>query len=87
MLKSGNPATRRGIKENMLLSIFEEKMDELIQLTKIELDKVDCALEQIRIFAQQHFIQVQRLPKVAQVLQVDLRQFQKFIREYRHEKL
>ena len=43
--------------------------------------------EQIRVFAQQHFIQVQKLPKVAQVLQVELRQSQKFIREYRPEKL
>ena len=74
-------------KEDLLLSIFEEKMDELIQATQMELNKVERGLEQIRVFAQQHFIQVQKFPKVAQVLQVELRQSQKFIREYRPEKL
>jgi len=74
-------------KEDLLLSIFEEKMAMLL----VELDEafqgVDCPLERIRVYAQQHFKQLQQNPELAQVFQVELRQSHRFLREYRPEKL
>jgi TetR/AcrR family fatty acid metabolism transcriptional regulator len=74
-------------KEDLLLSIFEEKMEMLIVLLKGKLDGVECPLHKIRIFSQQHFEQLRTHPLIAQVFQVELRQSHKFLREYRPEKL
>jgi TetR/AcrR family fatty acid metabolism transcriptional regulator len=74
-------------KEDLLLSIFEEKMGELIGDLRDILEGVDCPLERIRVFAGQHFKQLQAHPELAQVFQVELRQSHKFLREYRPEKL
>jgi len=74
-------------KEDLLLSIFEEKMSMLIDLLHVELDGVDCPIEKIRIFARQHFKQLRTYPLIAQVFQVELRQSHKFFSDYRPEKL
>ncbi len=74
-------------KEDLLLSIFEEKMGMLIDLLRVELDGVESPLDKIRIFARQHFKQLRTFPLIAQVFQVELRQSHKFLREYRPEKL
>ena len=74
-------------KEDLLLSIFEEKMAMLIELLHDELDGVQCPVEKIRIFARQHFKQLRTYPRIAQVFQVELRQSHKFFSEYRPEKL
>jgi TetR/AcrR family fatty acid metabolism transcriptional regulator len=74
-------------KEDLLLSIFEEKMGELLAALEQVLDGVDCPLERIQIYAKQHFAQLQKYPELAQVFQVELRQSHKFLREYRPEKL
>lgn len=74
-------------KEDLLLCIFEEKMDELLQeLGRILLPLRDPQ-EKIRAFARQHVDQLRRHPDLAQVFQVELRQSRKFLREYRPEKL
>ncbi len=74
-------------KEDLLLSIFEEKMDMLIQLLEHEIADIECPIEKIRIFSRQHFKQLRTYPLIAQVFQVELRQSHKFLREYRPEKL
>lgn len=74
-------------KEDLLLSIFEEKMAMLNELMKEEVSSFDCPLERIRAFSTQHFKQLRTYPLIAQVFQVELRQSHKFLREYRPEKL
>jgi len=74
-------------KEDLLLSIFEEKMAMLIDLMKAEVNNASCPLDIIRIFSRQHFRQLRTYPLIAQVFQVELRQSHKFLREYRPEKL
>ena len=74
-------------KEDLLLCVFEKKMGDLIQELRTSLEDVLDPFEKIRIFANQHFEQIQKHPHIAQVLQVELRQSQRFIREYRPEKL
>lgn len=74
-------------KEDLLLSIFEEKMDELLAQLGDILEGVDDPVERIRRFARFHFEQVRTNRSAAEVLQVELRLSNKFLKEYRPEKL
>ena len=74
-------------KEDLLLQIFEEKMDELKAGLMAAMDGVDDPLERIRVFAQYHFGQVRDHRAVAEVLQVELRLSKKFIKDYKPRKL
>lgn len=74
-------------KEDILLSIFEEKMDLLLTGLAAELDGVTAPHERIRRFARFHYRQVRDNRAAAEVLQVELRLSNKFLREYRPEKL
>lgn len=74
-------------KEDLLLSIFEEKMDELREGLVVELAEIDEPLDKIRHFARHHFRQVREQSAVAEVLQVELRTSKKFIKDYKPEKL
>ena len=74
-------------KEDLLLSIFEEKMDQLLSGLGQTLENVDDPVERIRAFARFHFNQVRTNRSAAEVLQVELRLSNKFLKEYRPEKL
>ena len=74
-------------KEDLLLSIFEEKMDLLLAGLTTALDGVEDPEERVRRFAAFHFKQVRENRAVAEVLQVELRLSNKFLKEYRPEKL
>ena len=74
-------------KEEILLSIFEEKMDLLLQGVQDALADLTDPSEQLRAFARFHFGQVERNQAVAEVLQVELRLSNKFLKEYRPHKL
>jgi len=74
-------------KEDLLLSIFEEKMDLLLDGLGEALADSDDPVERIRRFARFHFQQVRDNRAAAEVLQVELRLSNKFLKEYRPEKL
>jgi len=74
-------------KDDLLLSIFEDSMTLLVDGAKKELSKFDCPLEKIRAFVSFHFDQVQKNRSVAEVLQVELRLSNKFLKDYRPSKL
>lgn len=74
-------------KEDLLLSIFEEKMDELLAGLGEAIARTDDPIEQIKAFARFHFQQVREHRHAAEVLQVELRLSNKFLKEYRPEKL
>ncbi|MEC8192017.1 MAG: TetR/AcrR family transcriptional regulator [Myxococcota bacterium] len=74
-------------KEDLLLSIFEEKMGLLLERLHTDLNGVECPLERMRIYVKHHFEQLRTQPLLAQVFQVELRQSHKFLREYRPEPL
>lgn len=74
-------------KEDLLLSVFEEKMDELLAGLRDALADTSDPLERIRRFARFHFDQVRENRSVSEVLQVELRLSNKFLKEYRPEKL
>jgi TetR/AcrR family transcriptional regulator, fatty acid metabolism regulator protein len=74
-------------KEDLLLSIFEQKMDELLTGLGRVLADTDDPVERIRRFARFHFQQVRDHRSAAEVLLVELRLSHKFLKEYRPEKL
>ncbi len=74
-------------KEDLLLSIFEEKMELLLSELHADLANIGCPLEKIRAYVTSHFDLLRTHPELAQVFQVELRQSHKFLREYRPEPL
>jgi TetR/AcrR family fatty acid metabolism transcriptional regulator len=74
-------------KEDLLLSIFEEKMDFLLSGLRAALDGIDDPVERARRFALFHFQQVRENRAAAEVLQIELRLSNKFLKDYRPEKL
>lgn len=74
-------------KEDLLLSIFEEKMDLLLEGLGEALSDTSDPVERIRRYARFHFRQVEDNRAAAEVLQVELRLSNKFLKEYRPEKL
>lgn len=74
-------------KDDLLLSIFEEKMDLLTAGLHEALTGVTEPLDKVRRFAHYHFRQVRDHRALAEVLQIELRLSNKFLKEYRPEKL
>lgn len=74
-------------KDDVLLTIFEEKMGVLIEGLNAALAPVDDPLDKVRTFARYHFQQVRDHRALAEVLQIELRLSNKFLKEYRPEKL
>jgi TetR/AcrR family fatty acid metabolism transcriptional regulator len=74
-------------KEELLLTIFEEKMGQLIAGVRAAIAPVSDPMEKLRVFARHHFEQVAAQRTLAEVLQVELRLSNKFLKEYRPEKL
>lgn len=74
-------------KEDLLLSIFEEKMKVLLTGLGEALEGIDDPIERIRSFACFHLSTVRKNRATAEVLQVELRLSKKFMKEYRPEKL
>jgi TetR/AcrR family fatty acid metabolism transcriptional regulator len=74
-------------KDDILLAVFEEKMETLVQEMDRHLATVDGPVERIRAFGRFHFQMVQTYPELAQVLQVEVRQSHHFLRNYRPVKL
>lgn len=69
-------------KDDLLISIFEHSMDLFIQEVKKELDGLEDPKEKLKKFLALHLRLVQKNPDLAQVLQIELRQSSKFMKEY-----
>ena len=69
-------------KDDILISVFEEKVDTIIHRMEEELAKVDDPLEKIRTFVQHHLRLVKENKHLAEVIQIELRQSSKFMRRY-----
>jgi TetR/AcrR family fatty acid metabolism transcriptional regulator len=69
-------------KDDLLISLFEDKMDSIINHVNDALSSVDNAPQRLLVFVQKHLNMVERHPELAEVLIVELRQSSKFMREY-----
>lgn len=69
-------------KDDLLISIFEHSMDFFIQEVNEELEGMEDPREKLKKFLDLHLRLVQKNPDLAQVLQIELRQSSKFMKEY-----
>jgi TetR/AcrR family fatty acid metabolism transcriptional regulator len=69
-------------KDDILISIFEEKMHLLIKQVEKEISKVEDPLEKIKAFVEQHIYMIKDNKHLAEVMQIELRQSSKFMRRY-----
>ncbi len=69
-------------KDDLLISIFEHSMDLFIEQVNRELTKIKDPKEKLKQFLALHLKLVQKNPELAQVLQIELRQSSKFMKEY-----
>ena len=69
-------------KDDILISLFEEKMHLWIERVEQEIAKVEDPLEKIRAFVAQHIFMIKENKHLAEVMQIELRQSSKFMRRY-----
>ena len=74
-------------KDDILISIFEEEMAKFISKVRKEIESEPDIKSKLRIFVKTHLNFVEKNPKLAQVFQLELRQSNKFIKEYAGSKL
>lgn len=70
-------------KDDLLISIFEHSIDLFIQAVTEKLSRQTDPKEKLRQFIWLHLKLVEENPNLAQVLQIELRQSSKFMKEYR----
>ncbi len=73
-------------KDDLLISIFEEEMTPFIEKIKVELAKQTSPEDKILTFIVKHCQVVEKNPDLALLLEVELRQSNKFLHEYKGTK-
>jgi TetR/AcrR family fatty acid metabolism transcriptional regulator len=74
-------------KDDILISIFEEKMRNAISIFQRELSQEENALSKLKRFVRVHLSLFKENPELAAVLQVELRQSSRFMKEYKKVEL
>ena len=69
-------------KDDLLISLFEEKMGEVVADVRRRIATGGNALEKLRIFIENHMDLLERESGLVEVLQVELRQSTKFLKDY-----
>lgn len=69
-------------KDDLLITIFEEEMAPIISQISAAMNEKSTAKEKIITFIQQHFNMVKNNPDLAVLFEVELRQSNKFLRNY-----
>ena len=73
-------------KYDILLSVFEEEVGKIIENTEKLLNAEGDPRKQLEIFATQHLVAMKKNRYLAEVIQIELRQTHKVIKEYRDNK-
>lgn len=73
-------------KDDILISLFEQEMKRIIGRMKAEIERERDPLRKIERFAALHLGLIEERKELAEVLQVELRQSSKFMKEYRNRK-
>ncbi|WP_457575538.1 TetR/AcrR family transcriptional regulator [Desulfomarina sp.] len=73
-------------KYDILLSIFEEEVGKIFDKTQQLLAKEDDPKRMLEIFTNQHLRQMKKNKNLAEVIQIELRQTNKVIKNYRNNK-
>jgi TetR/AcrR family transcriptional regulator, fatty acid metabolism regulator protein len=73
-------------KDDILIRVFEEHLQQIILDRRAELSSIDDPREKLRHFVQEHLLLVRTNRNLAEVLSVELRQSHQFMNDYRPEK-
>jgi len=70
-------------KEDLLISLFEEKMGEVVADVRQRIAGAEGACAKLKIFIENHMSLLDRETGLIEVLQVELRQSNKFLKDYK----
>jgi len=73
-------------KDSILISLFEEQMKRVLDDMREAISKETGAVKKIEKFALNHLKLIEQNKDVAEIIQVELRQSSKFMKEYKNEK-
>jgi TetR/AcrR family fatty acid metabolism transcriptional regulator len=73
-------------KYDILLSVFEEEVGKIVEKTNKLLSNEDDPKKMLEIYTIQHLMAMKKNKNLAEVIQIELRQTNKVIRDYRNTK-
>jgi TetR/AcrR family fatty acid metabolism transcriptional regulator len=73
-------------KYDMLLSVFEEKIGKLVEQIITQIENEDDPRRMLEIFIENHLREMKKNKNLAEVIQIELRQTNKIIKDYRNNK-
>jgi len=73
-------------KDDILISLFEEQMKAVLDNMALQITKIDDPAEKLEIFASTHLDLIEKNKDMAEIIQVELRQSGKFMKEYKNER-
>jgi TetR/AcrR family fatty acid metabolism transcriptional regulator len=73
-------------KDDILISLFEEQMQSVLDNMVSSLSKEDDPVKKLEMFALAHLQLIERHKDMAEIIQVEIRQSSKFMKEYKNEK-
>ncbi|HHD63679.1 MAG TPA: TetR/AcrR family transcriptional regulator [Desulfobulbaceae bacterium] len=73
-------------KLDILISVFEQEIGRLIVQVTALLEKEDDPRKMLEIFISKHLTEMKKNRNLAEVIQIELRQTNKLIRDYRNDK-
>ncbi|MEN6473952.1 MAG: TetR/AcrR family transcriptional regulator [Syntrophaceae bacterium] len=72
-------------KDDILISLFEEELTRIIKEVRTELDALQEPRDRFIKFCTNHLVMIESDRHLAEVIQVELRQSNKFMREYKNK--
>jgi len=73
-------------KDDILISLFEEQMKAVIDNMEVQISGIDDPAKKLERFASTHLDLIEKNQDMAEIIQVELRQSGKFMKEYKNEK-
>ena len=73
-------------KFDILISVFEQEIGKLIDQVRVLLDKEDDPRKMLEIFITKHLTEMKKNRNLAEVIQIELRQTNKLVRDYRNNR-
>ncbi|TKB10447.1 TetR/AcrR family transcriptional regulator [Desulforhopalus sp. IMCC35007] len=73
-------------KYDILLSVFEEEVGKIVENTKKLIANEDDPVEMLKVYISQHLLSMKKNRYLAEVIQIELRQTNKVIKNYRDNK-
>ena len=81
------PSREHSVKDDILRSIFEDKITLLTDSARKQTDKEEDSKGKIKAFLDHHFDHLQKKKALAKVLQIELRQSHHFLQDYNYKVL